>query len=436
MKKINRKTVPLCETGVVEGFFGKPWSRAARLRTIEFMDAAGLQSYIYAPKDDIYHRMNWTTPYPPAEWRRVSEVIRACKKHRVKFIWAVSPGMTMHYCRDADFELLAEKFLRPVPDGVSSFCLFLDDIPPELVHEDDREAFSSLGEAHAHVCNRLFERLSAKIAGARLWMCPTDYATVSPTPYLVTIGKLLRPEVGVFWTGPKVVSPSITVDDAKTFAKIIRRKPLLWDNYPVNDYNRHKLNMGPLRGRDPELPSMLAGYFTNPMNEASASMIPMLTIADYLYDPAGYDPDESEISAIKSLAGKKDRAALADFCDAWPAGFFPGEPKTELQKAVERARAGNSADLVLILKRLESLQNTLKTTPELKFIYSDAAPFLKGLSLYSRAALLLLELKENPSDAALRRSFKREFIKAERTKMQPGGGHLLRKFINDMYETT
>jgi hyaluronoglucosaminidase len=436
MKKINRKTTSVCETGVVEGFFGKPWSLAARLRVIEFMGAAGLQSYIYAPKDDIYHRMNWTTPYPPAEWRRVSQVIRSCKKNGVRFIWAVSPGMTMHYCRAADLDILVEKFERPIPDGVSSFCLFLDDIPPELVHEDDRKAFSSLGEAHAHVCNRLFERLSAKVDGARLWMCPTDYATVSPTPYLLTIGKLLRPEVGVFWTGPKVVSPGIAVEHAKAFAKIIRRKPLLWDNYPVNDYNRHKLNMGPLRGRDPGLTSMLAGYFTNPMNEASASMIPILTIADYLYNPAGYDPDDAERNAIVRIAGKRGEAALADFCDAWPAGFFPGEPKTALQKAVERARDGKADELIPMLERLAALQESMKSEPELKFIYPDAAPFLKGLSLYSKAALLVLKLKDNPSDIALRSSFKRAFIKAERTKMQPGGGHLLRKFINDIYALT
>ncbi len=42
--------------GVIEGFYGPPWSHQDRLDVLRFMGREGLNTYIYAPKDDPYHR--------------------------------------------------------------------------------------------------------------------------------------------------------------------------------------------------------------------------------------------------------------------------------------------------------------------------------------------------------------------------------------------
>ena len=42
--------------GVVEGFYGTPWTHDARLEVISFLAARGMNAYAYAPKDDARHR--------------------------------------------------------------------------------------------------------------------------------------------------------------------------------------------------------------------------------------------------------------------------------------------------------------------------------------------------------------------------------------------
>ena len=53
--------------GVVEGFYGKPWSAAERVRLFERMKEQKMNCYIYAPKDDEKHRAEWRTSYTETE---------------------------------------------------------------------------------------------------------------------------------------------------------------------------------------------------------------------------------------------------------------------------------------------------------------------------------------------------------------------------------
>ena len=54
--------------GVVEGFYGAPWSQEARIRQLDFYGRNKMNVYIYGPKDDPYHRTpNWRKPYPARE---------------------------------------------------------------------------------------------------------------------------------------------------------------------------------------------------------------------------------------------------------------------------------------------------------------------------------------------------------------------------------
>src|SRR5436305_9008835 len=53
--------------GIVEGFYGRPWSHSARLDAISFLAPRGLNAYVYAPKDDAKHRADWRIPYDTDE---------------------------------------------------------------------------------------------------------------------------------------------------------------------------------------------------------------------------------------------------------------------------------------------------------------------------------------------------------------------------------
>ena len=109
---------------------------------------------------------------------------------------------------------------------------------------------------------------------------------------MLELGKLLNPKVQLFWTGIQICSYRLDVRDAVIFEESANRKPLYWDNYPVNDVAMiHELHIGPLRARESELAEHSEGLLANPMWQAEASKIPLWTIGEYLADPINYDPD-------------------------------------------------------------------------------------------------------------------------------------------------
>src|SRR5690606_19930640 len=66
--------------GSVEGFYGSPWTTEERLDLLAFHGRFKLNTYVYAPKDDPYHRDRWREPYPAdrrAELQRLVEAADA-----------------------------------------------------------------------------------------------------------------------------------------------------------------------------------------------------------------------------------------------------------------------------------------------------------------------------------------------------------------------
>ena len=62
---------PIPLRGIVEGFYGKPWTQEQRIDMMAFCEAHRLNAYIYAPKDDPYHREKWREPYPEAQIKKI-----------------------------------------------------------------------------------------------------------------------------------------------------------------------------------------------------------------------------------------------------------------------------------------------------------------------------------------------------------------------------
>lgn len=119
------------------------------------------------------------------------------------------------------------------------------------------------------------------------------------------LGRLLHPAIDLCYTGPETCSAQITAEDARQFAQATGRKPLIWDNYPVNDLSMNsELHLAPLTGRTANLPCETRGFLFNPMLQAEASKIPLLTAAVYCADPAGYNPGEAWDAALAKIAGE------------------------------------------------------------------------------------------------------------------------------------
>ncbi|MFD0714744.1 beta-N-acetylglucosaminidase domain-containing protein [Paenibacillus sp. GCM10027626] len=297
--------------GAVEGFYGKPWTHEDRLSQIAFYGEQKLNTYIYAPKDDKYHRDKWREPYPPEDLARLKELVDAAKANHVDLVFAISPGGDMIFSSDAEFELLVQKAQAAWDLGVRSFAVYMDDIDPNLRHQEDRARFGAdsnpSAAAQTYVLNRFNQQFLTpkKSEGAkRLITVPTDYFGLHTTPYIDRFADLLDEDVLVHWTGASVFDDHITTEKADAARAFYKHDILFWDNFPVNDTSRDKLYMAPLQGRDAKLYEHgIIGMVSNPMNEAEASKLALYNYGDYLWNPEQYDYERSWLQALDYLGG-------------------------------------------------------------------------------------------------------------------------------------
>jgi hyaluronoglucosaminidase len=330
--------VPFKYRGVVEGFYGTPWSHADRLWMIERLGRWGMNRYVYAPKNDPLNRDRWREPYPDHTLREFEELVAWGGRHGVGVGFAISPGLSIRYGSREDRVALLEKLGAFTELGARFVSLALDDVPFELAHEADVREFGSLAAAHVALAHEVRERLGAGVA---LWLVPTDYLGVGPSDYLEALGASLDPEIEVGWTGRTVVSPSIEAGEARRRAQTLRRRLLLWDNVPVSDGPmRSLLHLGPYAGRAKGLHESACGVLLNPMEHAHASAVAIRTASVYLADPEGYDPEAAWREALAEVGeGAPDAFAL------FAAGhrFSPqwiGDRDRELEAGLEALRRG------------------------------------------------------------------------------------------------
>ena len=378
------------ERGIVEGFYGTPWSHQDRLDMLRFEGQHGMNVFYYAPKDDPYHRKLWREAYPPEQLKRLGDLVTTARATFVDFCFAISPGLSMTYSSEQDFAALTQKLAGVGKLGVSCFALFLDDVPQELQNPQDRERFQTLAAAHASVINKLDEHLKAQSAENRLVVTPTTYTNEwGSRDYIRELGAAVNADVAIIWTGPNVASPAITLAQAQEWSGFLHHKPLVWDNFPVNDGRSWRVHLGPLRGRDARLPEAAGGMISNPMNQPRASMIPLATIADYQWNHAAYDPRRSLENAIANQYGKDGRRLLAPILKIYTDYWWDENLFTPLFH--ERRYAIDVTEIERQIAQLETALKAIQARGNFQKLYAELAPFP------ARTRERLATLQEDPA---------------------------------------
>ena len=290
--------------GVIEGFYGQPWTQAERFELFDWMARWGLNTYFYAPKDDLKHRVLWREPYSNAEAEILGQLIHACQQRDLRFIYALSPGLDIRYSSEAELDLLRQRFDQMLALGCRHFSLLFDDIPDRL-DTGDIERWGSLASAQCHVANAMFKWTRERSPGARFLFCPTPYCSrmaerkLGGDGYLSIIGRELSPEIDIFWTGPEIISREITVAHVQELQAVLRRKPLIWDNLHANDYDGRRFFCGPYAGRPLELRSAVSGLLSNPNCEFPLNYVPLRTLAEFVRCEGKWNPREACLSAMR-----------------------------------------------------------------------------------------------------------------------------------------
>uniref|UniRef100_A0A674C824 Protein O-GlcNAcase n=1 Tax=Salmo trutta TaxID=8032 RepID=A0A674C824_SALTR len=243
----------------------------------------GLNTYLYAPKDDYKHRMFWREMYSVEEAEQLITLISAAKEYGIEFIYAISPGLDITFSNQKEVSTLKRKLDQVTHFGCKSFALLFDDIDHNMCPAD-KEVFSSFAHAQVSITNEIFQYLGEP---ETFLFCPTEYCgtfcypNVAQSPYLHTVGEKLLPGIEVLWTGPKVVSKDITVESIEEVSKILKRAPVIWDNIHANDYDQKRLFLGPYKGRSTELIPRLKGVLTNPNCEFESNFVAIHTLATW-----------------------------------------------------------------------------------------------------------------------------------------------------------
>lgn len=264
--------------GVVEGFYGRPWTSEQRKELFAKLKRFGMNSYVYAPKDDCKHRAYWRQLYTCEEADLLTSLIAAAKEQGITFYYALSPGLDMTYSKET--AILKRKLEQVSQFGCQAFALLFDDIESEMC-EPDKEIFQSFAHAQVAVTNELYNHLGGK----KFLFCPTQYCSTRAVPsvtrseYLTTIGNKLEQEIDILWTGPKVISKHLTQENVDEITSVLKRPPLIWDNLHANDYDQKRVFLGPYSGRDPALIPLLRGVLTNPNCEFHTNSMAIHTLA-------------------------------------------------------------------------------------------------------------------------------------------------------------
>jgi len=302
--------------GIIEGFYGRPWTHEQRLDMVRFLGEHRMNTFVYSPKDDVFTRRRWRDDLPAAELAALEELVAVASDLSVDVSYGLSPGLSIRYSDPTEVDRILARFDQVAELGVHSFWLLLDDIPMTLQHPADRDEFADLTAAHVHLVGEVRRRLDERDPRLHLAVCPTTYHGRGDEPALAAMGAGTDPRVDLTWTGREICSAELDLADAALFLRTTSRPVLYWDNYPVNDVAMTaELHVGAYRGRDPHLYRVSRGVIANPMDRPESSKIALATIADYLWDPVGYDADRSWDNAIREVAGKADATAFRLFAD-------------------------------------------------------------------------------------------------------------------------
>jgi len=247
-------------SGIIEGFYGRPWSFDTRLAYAGYLAQAGLNTCIYCPKADPFLRKRWQEHWPHNEWRQLLQLSAAYRERGIAWGVGLSPMELYRHYGTAERQQLQHKLDKLMQLEAPLLAILFDDMPGDMDALAARQA-----EILADVCHW--------VPGVRVLVCPTYY---SFDPVLEK------------WTGNQVCSGAIVADDIQAINQQLGRQVMLWDNYPVNDgaSRSNFLYCNKLSQRDPALRQLLSGHLCNPMNQGILSLPAIAGLAELYGEPA------------------------------------------------------------------------------------------------------------------------------------------------------
>lgn len=289
------------ELGIIEGFYGKPWTWDARRETVSFLAPYGYRFYLYAPKADPWLRRRWQEPHPPGDAENLAALAAHCRETGVRFGIGLTPYELFNAFDDAAREALERKLAFFDEAGIEDLAILFDDMRGDV---------PDLAQRQVEIVHWCVDRTRA----TRVIVCPSYYSDdpildrvfgQRPADYAEDLGKNLAADIEIFWTGEEVISRQFSVGHLERVTDQLGRKPFLWDNYPVNDGQRMSqfLHLRGFTGRGAPIAGCIAAHGINPSLQPTLNRITAITLADSYRQGDSYEYGESFRRACVDVLG-------------------------------------------------------------------------------------------------------------------------------------
>ncbi|MBI1177900.1 hypothetical protein GC207_10740 [bacterium] len=398
---------PTFPCGIVEGFYGQPWTFPQRHKVLRWLSQFGLNTYVYGPKDDLKHRVIWRDLLDDTEADEFKKLIHACREHGIRFVYAIAPGWDDLFGGNdwsaSDkrplLDGLKNRFQQLLDLGCHDFAVMFDDIPNLPPDE-----LAEIGKRHAETGNEIWQWLQTSPGSSRrkeapsqtetpqkigassrrllpeceapcgsLAICPSVYCTrmagnaPSDSSYLRALGETLDQRIDIYWTGPEIISPKITAEHLRAVTEVLRRPPLIWDNLHANDYDCARIYLGPFSDRTSALPQLTRGLVINPNRQCELNFLPLATLGDFVRSGADYSPNSARQKAIKMWLPEWNRVTgpafaaqtIALIVDCFHLPFANGPKANELMHQVHAALQGSPNEISQALKSVKTTGDVL-----------------------------------------------------------------------------
>ena len=144
----------------------------------------------------------------------------------------------------------------------------------------------------------------------------------------------------MFWTGEEVCAREFSPGHLERVGRQLRRKPLLWDNYPVNDGPLMSpfLHLRGFTGRPASIGAQIAGHAVNPALQPTLSLIPAITLARSYAQGEAYEYVRAFQDAARQVLGADLAAAAREAGETTATSARPSdEPRAAARAQLHRA---------------------------------------------------------------------------------------------------
>ncbi len=322
--------------GLVEGYYGYPYSAAVKEDLMRFMMRYKMNTYLYGAKSDPYHSNNWKDAYPTTltdeqlknGWLSqdmMRDVATTSQETKVNFIWAIHPGTDFISSSTVVSDIMG-KYAKMYELGVRQFAVFVDDVGVPSSSSDLTSNATHLTQLQQAIEAKWNTEGAAPADTVRpLHFVPQVYCTSFASNdvrknFFAALSKC--PSNITFYTTGYGVWSVPNNNDLNTLKSELGRIGAWWWNYPCNDNADGQIYTMDMYSNFYDLPSVNSsatlpselqnglGIVCNPMQEGEVAKTSLFSAADYAWNNKGFDNQTSwEASFAAVLPGNTEAQA-------------------------------------------------------------------------------------------------------------------------------